>query len=228
MACRWATATGHKLQSSCQGDMLEFGSLACHFSKVSVGVVEVAWIAMVVLGKNVRAVMVLFILTNGKFDGPVDGPVDGPLTPPCDGPLSASRMPSECLVACLVGAGALLWTDFIAVNLSFVWVLLLVLLVGVLVLIGQPAICEVEEALFHSTAAKVKAYKERIMHAHAAGKLHDLREELEASMPQADKAVYITVRNAGAALLVLLSALLGSEPYWLPDGASANGLCVSH
>jgi hypothetical protein len=27
---------------------------------------------------------------------------------------------------------------------------------------------------------------------------------------------------------VLLSALLGSEPYWLPDGASANGLCVSH
>jgi hypothetical protein len=127
-----------------------------------------------------------------------------------------------------VGAGALLWTDFIAVNLSFVWVLLLVLLVGVLVLIGQPAICEVEEALFHSTAAKVKAYKERIMHAHAAGKLHDLREELEACMPQADKAVYITVRNAGAALLVLLSALLGSEPYWLPDGASANGLCVSH
>jgi len=184
----WATATGHKLQSSCQGDMLEFGSIACHFSKVSVGVVEVAWIAMVVLGKNVRAVMVLFILTNG----------------------------------------ALLWTDFIAVNLSFVWVLLLVLLVGVLVLIGQPAICEVEEALFHSTAAKVKAYKERIMHAHAAGKLHDLREELEACMPQADKAVYITVRNAGAALLVLLSALLGSEPYWLPDGASANGLCVSH
>ena len=135
-------------------------------------------------------------------------------------------MPS--LVACLVGAGALLWTDFIAVNLSFVWVLLLVLLVGVLVLIGQPAICEVEEALFHSTAAKVKAYKERIMHAHAAGKLHDLREELEACMPQADKAVYINVRNAGAALLVLLSALLGSEPYWLPDGASANGLCVSH
>lgn len=206
--------------------MLEFGSLACHFSKVSVGVVEVAWIAMVVLGKNVRAVMVLFILTNGKFDGPLDGPFDCPLTPPCDGTLSASRMPS--LVACLVGAGALLWTDFIAVNLSFVWVLLLVLLVGVLVLIGQPAICEVEEALFHSTAAKVKAYKERIMHAHAAGKLHDLREELEACMPQADKAVYINVRNAGAALLVLLSALLGSEPYWLPDGASANGLCVSH
>lgn len=124
----WATATSHKLSSSCSGGWLGFGNLSCNMGKLSVGVVEVLcsactphalfallmhtsptshcdlpplpliytetpashshpppsphsqvlWIGLVVLGKNVRAVMVLFILTNG----------------------------------------ALLWTDFIAVNLS--------------------------------------------------------------------------------------------------------------
>lgn len=105
---------------------------------------------------------------------------------------------------------------------------MLVLLVGVLVLIGQPSLCEVEEQVFVATSAKVKAFKERVTQAHATGKLIGLRPELEAALPQAETPLYTSVRNGCAALLLVLTVLLGSEPYWLPSSTSASGLCVSH
>lgn len=216
------------------------------------------WIGLVVLGKNIRAVMVLFILTNG----------------------------------------ALLWNDFIHVNLSVLWGMLLGGLVCILYLISNPAVCELEEQLFCATHSKVQQYKERVLHAKEAAHLEQLSDELIAAMPTAEEsrcadrypepgwstftatpasfstpepalvhahtasphgashrrikriltcsaiplrpspflprrtkpcsARYTHIKHVCLALLLGFSLLLGSEPYWFPASAGENWLCVSH
>jgi len=181
----WATATTHRLSSECQGGWFNTG---CNLSKISVVIVEVMWIGLVVLGKNIRAVMVLFILTNG----------------------------------------ALLWNDFIHVNLSVLWGVLLGGLVCILYLISNPAVCELEEQLFCATHSKVQQYKERVLHAKEAARLEQMSDELIAAMSTAEESRYTHIKHVCLALLLGFSLLLGSEPYWFPASAGENWLCVSH
>ena len=60
------------------------------------------------------------------------------------------------------------------------------------------------------------------------GRLVAARMQLLDELPRADVARYTEVRHACAATLVVLTALLASEPYWMPGGASTGALCISH
>ena len=59
----WYTATSYRLVSVCEGGWLS--GLSCWGTKFSVVVVQALWIMLVVLGKNIKAVMILFCIANG-------------------------------------------------------------------------------------------------------------------------------------------------------------------
>ena len=51
-------------------------------------------------------------------------------------------------------------------------------------------------------------------------------KQLTADLPKADVASYIALKHRAGALLLALSVLLGSEPYWFNQSKLA-GWCVS-
>ena len=66
-----------------------------------------------------------------------------------------------------------------------------------------------------------------VVQARAEGDLSpEIVKQLTADLPKADVASYITLKHRAGAVLLMLSALLGSEPYWFNQSKLA-GWCVS-
>ena len=94
-------------------------------------------------------------------------------------------------------------------------------------LIANPAICQAEDALLPVTFAKLEAFKERVWQAREKGELTPERvKELSSELPKAETAHYVSLKHRAGALLLGLTVLLGSEPYWFNQSKLA-GWCVS-